>query len=162
MNINSYKLNRVYRYNAEAKGTPVKDNKNAKKYRKQIQGKSKSKIDSEFWDYILFLINNASDFSISERNEIVQETADYYIQQTGYEIPSNMLLALADVILDDIFSNRNSHKSHTEEFPIHSFRQTATRSRKETPIDSEVLEFLSNMKKNPINKRKTQEKLDHI
>lgn len=166
MKMDKYKVDKVYRYNTEAKGTPIargkaddnKESKLAKKYRKKIAGKTLSQFDNEFWEYILYLINNAVQYTPQERNEVVEEMAEYYTLKTGYSLPNNMLTALADFLLDDQLADPCTSKVQREEYPIMSWRQLEHRKRREMGVDSDILEHLGNRVKHPKNKRQTSER----
>lgn len=169
MQIDNYKMNWVYRHNSEAKGTPIKkdkaeeskDSKTAKKHRKKIAGKTLSQFDNEFWEYILFLINNANQYTPLERNEIVEEMAEYYTLKTDYQLPNNMCSALADFILDDTLSDPSCHKVQRDDYPVMSWRQLVNRHRREMGVESDTLEYLGNRRRYPKNKRQTSERSEN-
>ncbi len=147
MKIDKFRFNTFYRFNSEAKVTAIKDTDNTKsknKLKKRIEklkNKTMSEINQQYWDYILEIINNANDFSPEEKSATVSDIAEYYYTQTGYQMPSQMLYALADFLLDDTLSDRNIDKVAKTEYPILSFRQIKTRSIREACMEYDILDL---------------------
>lgn len=163
MRINYRGFIKLYKSNPEIKGNPVEvDSKTTKKYKKKLSGKTISQVDSEYWGYILELLNNASQYTQQEKNEIVQQICDCYSFQTGYQIRSEMLTALADFLLDSCLSSKDVDKIANTEYPILSFRQVYRRSKREQALGEEVLQYADS--KNTYNfpqKRRTSENLNN-
>lgn len=157
MNIDFDKLNSLYRNNLEAKGTLIKDeSETAQKYRRKLNGKTLSQIDQEFWEYILELLNTASEYSQQEKNEIVEDIAEYYYLQTGNPIRNEMLTALGDFLLDITLADKSPNKTKKEAYPVLSFRQLEKRYRREVGVDVEVLDYFHTLKSSN-NKKNTSE-----
>lgn len=168
MKIDLFRFNKLYK-SQESKGVKIADdepkatdNKLAKKLRKKLARKSINKVDEQFYSYILELINTADQFTQEEKNQTVVDISEYYLLQTGYQMPNSMISALADFILDDVLSDPDNDKIANNEYPVMSFRQLEHRRKRESAIGDEVLEYFSNVNNpntyNPAQKRYTSEK----
>jgi len=146
MRLNYKVYNQRYKQSAEARGIPIKDNKAVMKYKRSLSGKSLSDIDIEFHLYILELLQTAHEYSVPERNEIVETVTTYYQKLTGLHMPRIMLVALADFILNDELTNRDIDKITNNAFPFLSYRQLQRRSKRELLLSDEVTEYLGNVK----------------
>lgn len=160
MKVSSIDFNKVYKSNHEAKGTSIEvDSKTTKKYKKRLTGKTLSQIDQEYWDYIFELLNTASQYTQQEKNEIVEQVAEYYCIQTGFQIRNEMLTALADFLLDSCLADKDIDKVKNTEYPVLSFRQLHRRSRREVALEAETLQHFDNRNNyNFPQKRNTKEK----
>jgi len=124
------------------------DCKLTQKHKKLLTGKTLKQIDQEFWDYILYLLNHAKEYSKEDKNEIIEDICEYYYQQSGgYNPPVNMLYAMGDFILDDVLSDTGRDKVKKTEYPILSFKQLLIRRRREKIREAEIIDFLTTKKK---------------
>ena len=147
MKIDRFRFNIFYRFNLETRATVITDTTKTKnKLKKRIEklkNKTLSEVNKEYWDYILEILNNATDFTQEEKNATVRDIAEYYYQQTGYQMPSQMLYALADFLLDDTLSDKTNDKVAKTEYPIMSFRQLKTREKREVCTEYDILSIFN-------------------
>lgn len=146
MRISERDYNKFFYCNAEINGTKIKS-KSAKKFVKSQNGKTLSDIDREFSDYVLELLLTAEEYSIPERKEIIESTADYYIKITGYQLPRPMVSALADFLLNEDITNSDCYKVSNTEYPFLTFRQLKRRNKREYLLGDTVTEYLGNVKR---------------
>lgn len=160
-----WSLEKNYRYNVEAKGVFVADKDDSPKVKRaksQLSGKSISAIDNEFYNYLLELLNHASDYTIQERKDTINDITEYYYQQTERVMPNSMLTVLADILLDDILSNPKPDKSTDSEYPILSMRQQKRRRQRETGVERDTMDFLNNkFTHNHTDRKRTSEMPDN-
>lgn len=142
MRVDSKDIDVQYRFNKEVKGNSIAD-RTLLKVRKKLSSKSIPEVDREYWEYIEYLLNTASEYSQGEKNSIVEEICEYYIRQTGYQIPNSMLSALADFLLDEVLADPRANKVSKTEYPILSFDQLRRRQKKLVPLDLEYLDHLT-------------------
>lgn len=167
MKMNNFRFNKLYQYNQEAKGTPVKDSKSdedskiTQKLRRNLSGKSLSTIDKEFYSYIFELLNTASLYTQEEKNQTAEDIIEYYFTQTGNQMKNQMLTALADFLLDSTLADPCTSKVQKEEFPVLSFRQLDHRQRREIGVEADILEIIDNRRRHPKNKRQTSERSEN-
>ncbi len=161
--MNEIDISKYYKNNKDAKGTAIKDskkdNKTASKYRKRLSGRTLSETNGEYWDYIMLLINTAEQYTQQERNEIAEETAEYYYKQTGYIMPNEMLTALSDFLLSETLFDSSTNKSQLAEYAILSNRQIAHRAKKEHSMETDIIEYFEfENRNNTAHKKHTTER----
>jgi len=140
--VDSKDIDVQYRFNKEVKGNSIAG-RTLLKVRKKLSSKSIPEVDREYWEYIEYLLNTASEYSQEEKNSIVEEICEYYIRQTGYQIPNSMLSALADFLLDEVLADPRANKVSKTEYPILSFDQLRRRRSKLVPFDLEYLDHFT-------------------
>ncbi|WP_338433202.1 hypothetical protein [Clostridium tyrobutyricum] len=116
----------------------------SKKYKRRLSGRTLKQVDKEFWEYILELLNKASEFTQEEKNNTVKDITDYYYRQSGgYQCKPEMLAALADFILDDTLTNKDIDKVKNTEYPFLSYRQMKRRKQRDLSVDTDTIDFFS-------------------
>lgn len=151
-----------YRNNNKLKTTIQGDNKHAKKYMRQLEGRNLTEIEEYYWTLIMEMLTYAKLFNQEEKNEFVELVTEDYFRETGQQMKSQMLYALGDFILDDVLMDKDVDKISNNEYPILSWRQQKRREKREYAMVSNDMEFYSfKNQHNPAQKRRTQEKPDN-
>lgn len=150
--------------NAECRGyykLDNEDNKMVKALKRKLNGQSLSEVNEDFWEIILEAINTAKEWAtVESKNKFTQDICNYYFEATGLTIPNNMLVALADFILDDTLTDKNVDKVTETEYAILSHRQISRRNKREWASDDNSLEYSHHNKTDGIAKKNNYKEME--
>lgn len=81
--------------------------------------------------------------TLEERYKHIEALNAEYYGITGNDLPSPLLVLLADWILTETLKDRSTNKVSTTDFAILSNRQLKRRDKRESIVDGEVMDYLN-------------------
>lgn len=131
------------------------DNKMVKKLKRKLNRSTISEVNEDFWYFIFEAINRGKDWETqADKNKFVEDVCNYYMEQTGLQIPNTMLSALADFLLDATFTDTSNDKVSNTEYAILSPRQLRRREQRERVSDDDYLQYKHHERNDGIAKKK--------
>lgn len=131
------------------------------KFKRRFYNTRLNKTDTEYFDTICYLLDTAGDYTVDERNQIVQELTDDYFTIMGNEMKPQFLEALGDFLLSDILADRSTNKVTKDAYPILSERQIIRRNKREFIMEADTMDYFEHEEKWGLGAKTKHEKADY-